>query len=181
MVANMLETLLGILASGGTGAIIGLVGSIAVKWLDLKVLKEKLVVEVKMAEIRTRELELEQAHALALAAKEIDKAEVEGKIALDVAEMQAFTESQKAQAVRYGGFVDSVRGLMRPVITVFLLIASTWVLYRVWQMVGGLTALEEEDLLALFKGQIDAMTFLTMTAVTWWFGSRPSAQKNSSQ
>lgn len=177
----MLETLLGILASGGTGAIVGLIGSIAIKWLDLKVLKEKLTVEVKMAEIRTRELELEQSHALALADKEIDKAEVEGKITLDVAEMQAFAESQKAQAIRYGGVVDSIRGLMRPVITLFLLIASTWILYRVWQMVGGLQALDQDELLALFKSQIDAMTFLTMTAVTWWFGSRPSAQKNSSR
>lgn len=177
----MLETLLGILASGGTGAIVGLIGSIAAKWLDLKVLKEKLTVEVKMAEIRTRELELEQSHALALADKEIDKAEVEGKITLDVAEMQAFAESQKAQAIRYGGVVDSIRGLMRPVITLFLLIASTWILYLVWQMVGGLQALDQDELLALFKSQIDAMTFLTMTAVTWWFGSRPSAQKNSSR
>lgn len=177
----MLETLLGILASGGTGAIVGLIGSFAIKWLDLKVLKEKLTVEVKMAEIRTRELELEQSHALALADKEIDKAEVEGKITLDVAEMQAFAESQKAQAIRYGGVVDSIRGLMRPVITLFLLIASTWILYRVWQMVGGLQALDQDELLALFKSQIDAMTFLTMTAVTWWFGSRPSAQKNSSR
>lgn len=180
MVTSMIGTLIDILSAGGTGAIVGLVGSIAVKWLDLKVLREKLTVEVKMAEIRTRELELEQAHALALADKEIDKAEVEGKIALDVAEMNAFAESQKEASVRYGGFVDQIRGLMRPIITVFLLAASTWILYRVWQMVGGLESLNERELLDLFRDQINAMSFLTMTAVTWWFGSRPS-HKNSPQ
>lgn len=176
----MLETLLGILSSGGTGAIVGLVGSILTKWLELKTLREKLTVEVKMAEIRTRELELEQAHALALADKQIDIARVEGEIARDVAEMEAFTQSQKAQTAMYGGWVDKVRGLMRPVITLFLLVVSTWVLWQTWVLVGGLESMNRYDLIEMFQAQIDAMTFLTMTAVTWWFGSRWS-QKNMPQ
>lgn len=168
----MLDAILGIFSSGGMGALVGLFGSVATKWLEYKTIGQKLIFEKEMAQIRTRELELEQQHAIALADKQIDIAKVEGEIQSDIASMAAFVESQKEQSLHYGGWVDQVRGLMRPIITMFLLTVSTWLMWEVWGRVDGLTSLEETELLALFRSLLDSVTFLTMTAVTWWFGSR---------
>lgn len=170
----MLETLLGILTSGGAGAIVGLIGSLATKWLEFKTLDKKLQFETEMARIRTQELELEQAHAIALADKQMQIAEVEGRIAADVAAMGAFTESQKEARVQYGGWVDQVRGLMRPVITLFLLTVTTAFAGMLWHRVGGFNALDGYQLVDLFDYLVRSAVFLTITAVSWWFGSRPT-------
>ena len=179
MVISMLEALLGILSSGGMGALVGLLGSVATKWLEYKTAGQRLVFEKEMAQIRTRELELEQQHALALADKQIDIARVEGEIQADVASMAAFVESQKEHAATYGGFVDQLRGVMRPLITSFLLGVSTWLMWSVWKRVDGLSSLSDTELLSLFHTLLDSVTFLTMTAVTWWFGSRWSQENKS--
>lgn len=168
----MLEVIASIMGSTGLGAVVGLIGSAFTKYLELKTLKERLAFEKSMAEIRTKELELEQAHAILVAEKKLELTQAEGEIQREVAEIGAFLESQRADAVRYGGWVDQVRGLMRPVITIFLLTLVTVFMWRVWQKVGGLEALDQKTIIALFDHMIRSVIFLTVTAVAWWFGSR---------
>lgn len=170
----MLETILSIMSSGGIGAVVGLVGSFATKFVEYKVLARKLQYEKEMAEIRTKELQLEHEHAIALADKSIELAETEGNIAADVASFDAFKEAQKELTVKYGTWVDKLRGTIRPIITIFLLTTSTVLMYKVWIMIGGLESYDEKQLFALFDRLVDAAIFLTMTSVTWWFGTRPS-------
>lgn len=168
----MFEAILGIFSSAGMGGIIGLAGGIASKWLEYKTIGQKLAFEKQMALIRTKELEMEMKQALALADKQMEIAQVEGEIQKDVAEMAAFTESQKAGQKVYGGWVDQVRGLMRPVITVYLLAISSFLTVLIWGTLGGLEAFPPEKLQDLFVYLVNASVFLTVTAVLWWFGSR---------
>ncbi len=170
----MLEAVIGLLSSGGLGAIVGLVGAIFTKKIEAQAQRDKLEHERSMTELRVKELEVEHQHALDLAEKQIEIAEAEAQIQRDVAEMNAFTESQKAQSVRYGSWVDSVRGLMRPLITTTLMIAFIVLVFVVWTRVGGLNALTGEQINALFTELLRAVIFLTITSVTWWFGSRPT-------
>ncbi|ABC28924.1 hypothetical protein HCH_02094 [Hahella chejuensis KCTC 2396] len=72
-------------------------------------------------------------------------------------------------------FVDAIRDLMRPLITVYLLILATFVTLNISRHLGGVGALSPVDLMVLYKEAIAQMLFLTTTAVTWWFGSRPSS------
>ena len=170
----MLEALLGIMSSGGIGAIVGLIGSFATKYVEFKVLDKKLFYEKEAALIRVRELELEHAHALAVADKQLDIALVEGRIQQDVASMDAFKESQKAAMVMYGGWVDKWRGAMRPTITTYLLVITTVITFLIWTKVGGIEGLTKEQTVSLFVYLVESAVFLTITAVTWWFGTRPS-------
>jgi|SRR6056300_1576129 len=170
----MLDAVLGIFSSGGMGAIVGLVGSIATKWLEYRTIGQKLKYEEKMALIRAKELQLEHTHAVAMADKALETAEVEGAIAADIAAMQAFTESQKVNQVLYGGWIDKIRGLVRPFITGYLLLITTWITILLWNTIGGLESMPQEELTDLFRHLVHAAVFLTITAVTWWFGTRPS-------
>ena len=73
-------------------------------------------------------------------------------------------------------FVDAIRGLMRPLITIYLLIIATFVVINIGSYIGGLESLEKAEMVTMFKNTITQIMFLVTTAVTWWFGSRPSQQ-----
>ena len=168
----MFEAILGIFSSAGMGGIIGLAGGIASKWLEYKTIGQKLEFEKQMALIRTREMSMELQHAIAMADKQMEISQVEGEIQRDVAEMAAFTESQKAGQKLYGGWVDQLRGTMRPFITTYLLLGSSLLTILLWWTLGGLDAFPPEKLQDLFVHLVDSSVFLTITAVLWWFGTR---------
>ena len=175
-----MDSLIGLFSTGGMGAIIGLAGSWMTKREDRKKAELDLQREIEIGNLRLKELEAESSHELAMADKEMERAEVEGDIAIESAEIGAFTESLKAQAKSTGiVFVDAVRGMMRPVITVFLLGLSTWLAVTVHTLVGGLKTISMTELFDLYEIIIQQIIFLTVTAVTWWFGSRPSKRENN--
>ena len=133
---------------------------------------------MKLAEIRKDEAKIEADHELALADKQIERAQVEGSVAIDQAEIEAFTDGLKEQSKNYGiKVVDGIRGLMRPLITVYLLVIATLLTLKINQLVGGLDSLEMSELKGIYDNVINQMLFLTATAVTWWFGSRSSSQR----
>lgn len=173
-----MEALLSILTSTGAGGIIGVVGSWLTKREERKNIQLQFERDVKLAEIRKDEAKIEADHELALADKQIERAQVEGSVAIDQAEVEAFTEGLKEQSKTYGiKAVDGIRGLMRPIITVYLLIIATLLTLKINQLVGGLDSLEMSELKGIYDNVINQMLFLTATAVTWWFGSRPSSQR----
>ena len=71
------------------------------------------------------------------------------------------------------GLADLLKGLARPAITIYLLIVSTWISKKAWdvlQSIGEpLTAVQASSLV---EQVITVVLYLTTTAVTWWFGDR---------
>lgn len=155
------------LTSAGFGSIIGLVGSFLTKREARKSKAQDYAHAEAMADRAMEELKLEgQLH--------IDAIQAEGEIQTEMAETNAFAESLKQGNKNTGiGFVDAIRGLMRPTITIYMLIIATYFTIKVSDLLGGLEVLEQAELLALYKQILKDMLFLTVTAVTWWFGSRP--------
>ena len=171
----MIET---ILSSSGLGAIVGVVGSWLTKREERANTELQLDHDIRMAEIRSEEARMEYDHALALADKKLEQTVVEGDVAVGQAELSAFTESLKSGSVSTGvRVVDAIRGVMRPVITIYLLIIGSYVAYQINAYVGGLSSLPTNELLSLYRDIISQILFLLTTAVTWWFGSRPSSSK----
>jgi hypothetical protein len=170
--------LVDLFATGGFGTVVGLLGSYLTKREERKQYELDAKHKLQMAEIRFKEVELENSHEIAIASKNIERAEVEGSIKIDGIEAKAFVESVKNSHTPIGvKLVDSIRGLMRPIITVYLLIVATILTFKIDDLVGGLTSLGPEKLFALYEDVIMQVVFLTATAVTWWFGSRPSRKK----
>lgn len=171
--------LLSFLTSSTAGGIIGVVGSWLTKREERKNAQLKFDYDVKMAEIRSAEAKAEAEHELAMADKQMERAQVEGNIALGEAELSAFQESLREQSKVYGiKIVDAVRGLMRPLITIYLLIIATLLMTKINELVGGVgNSFSPDELIQTYKGVIDQLLFLTATAVTWWFGSRPSSHR----
>ena len=83
------------------------------------------------------------------------------------------------QASRWLLAVDLVRGLVRPALTVFLIVQVYLLQKDINDMVamqGGLQALGLDKVMSLYASVVDMILYLASTAVAWWFGSRPPAQ-----
>lgn len=174
----MLDAIVGIFSSSGLGAIVGLFGSWLTKREERRNAELKYDYEVKMAQIRKQEAELEFNHELALADKKMEQAKTEGEIKMDIQEIEALRDSMKEQQMTYGiKFVDALRGMMRPVITIYLLLVASYVAFKIGGYIGGLEAIDTEELVSMYKDTISQVMFLLTTAVTWWFGSRPSSKR----
>lgn len=180
----MISEIAGILTGGGlstiAGSVIALIGTQMTKKNERLAKEKEYEHDFKMAELDIRNAQLEFDHAVELANKQIEETETEGAIAKDIEATKAFKESIKSQALMYGSsLVDGVRGLIRPVITCYLLIAMSYIAFSLHQAVGGLTVFPDLELFELYKQAINQIFFLGATAVTWWFGSRPSSVRKN--
>jgi hypothetical protein len=164
----MIAALVGIFTSSGFGALIGLLGGWLTRKEETKNLKAKYDYEVKMADLRRQEMEVE-------AKMQIKVVETEGAIQQDIVDGEAFLESLKEQKRGYGiKVVDAVKGLMRPFITLYVLAIATFIIINIGRIVGGLNAFDFDQLINIYKSVIAEILFICTTAITWWFGSRPS-------
>jgi len=154
------------LSSTGLGSIIGLVGGFASKYIDLKSIKYKNEHEAAMRKYDLIESSQERTHELSMADKQMERAQVEGAIVVEGKSIDAFSASQSNSKV------EGVLSFVRPLVTAYLLIASTALFITVWRKIGGLDNVSVEYIMALLTTMIDACIFLTVTCVSWWFGSR---------
>ena len=161
-----MEWLASVLSSSGLGSIVGLAGGIITKRLELKALSQEMSFKLKMRDYDIQESAQERSHEIDIANKNIERAKVEGEIKVESLEVGAFTESQK------NGAVDGVLRFVRPLITGYLLIVFTFLTIVVWQSVGGLESINEADRVGIFRDMLNAIIFLTVTCVAWWYGSR---------
>lgn len=155
------------LTTSGFGAITGLIGGIATKYIERKEKANERGYLLKSKELDIESLKLEHAHQVAIADKEIERAELEGEIKIEHAEIGAFTESQKTL-----GTLQGALRWVRPVITGYLLLFSTLLTVIVWDHVDGIEHFSPEELKDLLTKIVDYVLFLTVTAIAWWFGSR---------
>ena len=174
----MLEAIGSIFGSGALGGLFGMVGSYLQKKEERKLISEQNEHNLKMAKIDLQESKLDRLHTLQLADKQIEETQVEGEIAQDVSDSNAFGESLKAHAKSTGIlFVDAVKALMRPLITVYLIIVTTILYFSLSKVINGIEGLDVVVVTGLYKAIINDILFLTVTSVTWWFGSRTKNRK----
>jgi hypothetical protein len=169
----MIPAILSILSSSGFGAILGTVGAFFTRAQETKKQKQDNDFQLEMAKISLKESESERVHELEMADKERKQAETEGQIAGELIDSESFKESIISSRVKSGiKIIDGIRALMRPLITIYLLVVSTFMALKINTLVGGLESLPPEKMFGLYVQIISDLLFLTMTAVTWWFGTR---------
>lgn len=174
MIATIITGALSLFGSAGFGSILGMAGAWLTKREERENAKLKYAHDIEMQKLRVEELKAEQSHELAIADKEIQRAQTEGQIKVELGELGSFSQSLKEQTMKYGGWVDKVRGLIRPLITVYLLGLMSYIAMSLWIEMSGLAAFDRAELFTLFSDVINKLTFLTCTCILWWFGGRMS-------
>lgn len=75
------------------------------------------------------------------------------------------------------GLVDFLRGLMRPVLTLYLVLLSTWITYKAYILLDlTKSTMTTSEALNIFNDSISIIIYLTVSVVTWWFGDRRMAK-----
>lgn len=173
-----MDVILDLLGGGALGGIVGAIASIFKGAQERKQKEAEMSHEYRMTELSLKDSAQQQAHEIGMADKGIERAQAEGAIESDIAETEVFGKSIVSGLKDTGiAFVDAIRGLMRPAITVYVLGVATYLAINVAVLVGGLESLDRDYVLQLYARIIDDLMFLTMLAVSWWFGSRPTRSK----
>lgn len=163
-----MDWLVDALVGPGAAGITGLIGGAFSKYFEAKAKREQYRYEEAMRKLDIAEARLERDHELAMADKQMERAQIEGELAIDQEEMKAFTISQTE-----GNRVEGILRFVRPGITFYLLAAVSVLFGIVWIKVGGLSTFAPNDLNTLLVDMINAAIYLTVMCVGWWFGSRP--------
>lgn len=176
--------LLGGLATAASGGIFGMIGVGVKHWFDHKAEEAKRQFELAMRKLDREEMQLEHDLQMQTIEKQTERdiaianqnrltteTEVAGKI--ELSELAMRRESYAHDKATYGGgWVDKVRGLMRPGLTVFFAINMAIITYMLIQANNALFT-DPDYAQDMLRQVINAIIFLTNTSVTWWFGSRP--------
>lgn len=187
----MISEIVGIVGSAASGGLLGLAGTGIQALLKFFEVREEKKTQIALRELDIRELEMERQLAMQQAEIDLEKireqaagelAVIEERVAGEVmtASYEADRASYSLESVqRLTGFwknlagfalavVDVVRGLMRPLITVY----SLWLLSAIgWLMYTAADGVIPE-MPALWLEVVQAVILLATTSVTWWFGSR---------
>jgi len=171
---ELLGLIFGNIFSGGAT---GLIGVIAQRFFDFK--NKKLDIEIEREKRET---------VLAVARLNMEAADKEWaarhKIEETKGDSAAFTKSIWEETPRYSNpttltpkqqwvmvVLDALRGVVRPLLTIYLCALTTYVWFQVRSLMGG----EDLDLLAaleVWKMVVGNILYLTTTVVLWWFGTR---------
>ncbi len=144
----MIDALMTIMSSSGVGAITGgLFG-----WLN------------RREDRKTRQAD--QAY-------ELERIKAQSSADTTATEARAFEESQKTLSKA----ADTIKQLVRPIITGLLLYMVWGILQGLEQLTGGIASLPPEEAARLYREITLNIISLTATAVSWWFASRPSSIK----
>ncbi|SCY71069.1 hypothetical protein [Desulfoluna spongiiphila] len=189
----------------------GLTGLIGTVWSSYNQRKIKALEMSDRDRQRAHDVAMVEAESEAMMAEseaniKVTRTRVAGEI--EVAEVAAFAESQKAGQVRifdsgymdrlldmegwakcftipFGvllallfGLADAFKSMARPGITAYLLCVSTWITAKAWQLLEALNgpALTPEMAGGILSDTIHIVLYLTVTAVTWWFGDRMASK-----
>lgn len=107
-----------------------------------------------------------------LAKAKSDGALIKGELDVEKLEAKAFANSQLSG----NKFSEILKDLIRPAILTVLMFMSYEILVALDQLVGGISGLPKEDVIALYKAVVLNVLALTGTATGWYFSARTSKQ-----
>lgn len=183
------------------GGLTGLIGNVVTGFINYKTMKIKNEHEVAMLKAETEAMTKEAEMQIQVA-----KAKIEGEI--ELADTQAYIESQKSGREKHFsdkwvdklldidgkwrilsfpaavfisimfGFVDWLRGFMRPALTIYLTGMSTVITWMAWTILKeyGMEQITVQEAIGIYNQVVSIIIYLTVSCVTWWFGDRRMAK-----
>lgn len=186
-------TIIGTLISGVlSGGATGLLGVLLQRWFDLKSRDRDLTMlqlqhqqALALAQIESERARMRADADLAMADRAAEALEAQADSRSMVASYEADRATYLDAASQRGSrlarwcftLVDTVRGLIRPVLTAYLVVLATWMFLWARDLAGS-TALTPAEALNLIGQIVATLLYLTTACVLWWFGSRPPKGKN---
>lgn len=182
----MIATFLSLFSSSGMGVLLGHVFG----WLNRREDAKESAAK-RRHELDLRDKDREQITAEWQARSQIAAMESSARVQSDEAQAGAAMETAWAAAQAaahaadratyqgvWGGFVDGVRGMVRPVLTFMLVVAALCInCVLLWLLTESWPELDKAEKLRLSLMTLEWTLFQASSAVGFWFGSRPTVLK----
>ena len=164
----MITMLLSLLSSAGFGSIIGLIGGIANRFIDIKAKDGERKFELQKLDKERDYMKEEYAARNQLAT-------IEGEARTEAAAYTAMAESYKfAAPTNSNDLVDKVTRTIRPILTVLFFIFTCIIFAYVTSLILELrAAFSPQELLVIWKQIIEWVFFQAGVSIGWWFAMRP--------
>jgi uncharacterized membrane protein len=196
----LLGTLVTSILSGGAT---GLLGLVIQRWFDFRNRAQDLeLVRINHEQARAlakieservaRAAQAQETIAQAQADAQVGAAELEAQARADEAAARGYIASLEADRARYldaeaqrssrlarwaMAVVDFTRGMVRPVLTAYLVVVAHLMFYWAQQLAAQHgQQLSADQVHQLVLQIVGTLLYLATTAVVWWFGSRPPAR-----
>ena len=192
----LIETILGLITGIGGNVVSGIFKHKTAK-LELQKTTNEQAHEVAMVKAESDAMIMESKANIA-----ITKANIEGEI--EVADSNVYLQSQKEgnksffdnkwidklfavegrwRIITYPigslvavafGFIDFLRGIIRPTLTAYLVGLTTYITFLAWDVMeaAGLDLFTPEAAQEIFSNVTSIIIYLTVSCVTWWYGDR---------
>lgn len=180
----MLEVLGTIFGSIFSGGATGLIGVVLQRFADYKNKQLDMQLEAQRAanEIAKRRVDAEISAQEWAARTRVAEVEAAGREAVEDAkafaasfamEPQTWTGARKLSPAQTWLMVvlDFARGSVRPVLTVYLCMLTTYIWYQVSDVLGKQN-LDVAGAVSVWNTVVGTILYLTTTCVLWWFGTR---------
>jgi hypothetical protein len=171
----MITTLIALLTSGAGGGIVGMVGGIFKQGQERKERVSMAEIEAKRDAMEYENAKAERSHALVLleagAQLEIEKAQTEGDIEVELANQQSLGEAQEIFAtLKTTSGMDNFRASVRPVLAYWWSVLFTVLIGWAFVVYGDTITTETGGQLLL--GMFATLEFLTTSIGAFYFVSR---------
>jgi hypothetical protein len=172
----MLTAILAILSSTGVGSIIGLLGGIANRWIDLKNKDRDYAFELQ-------KMDKEREYLKDEIAGKVEVATIEGEAKIESSAYDALQASYSfAQTDRRDGWVDKFSKAVRPFLTLAFFFLSMYVFYEIHTLLKNAgEALDVAEVMKLYKYAIEWIFFQAGVSIGWWFAMRPGKLFNTKE
>jgi len=181
------------------GGLTGLFGNVITSWFKYKNAKLEYEHDEKMVNLETQAMIQEAQMQI-----EVTKTRIEGEIELadaaafttsqKVGSEKLFHEKWIDMIMANGNgkwtgwffklcgtiiaaafaFVDFLNTLMRPALTIYMVVGSSYITYLAWKIMeaAGISTLTSVQAVAIFQQVTSTMIYLAVSCITWWFGDR---------
>jgi hypothetical protein len=179
------------------GGLTGLIGNAVTSWTQYKTKSMEFTHKENMVKLETMAM-LEEAKAQI----SITKARIEGEVELaEVGAYKESIEAGKEKffgekwvdimldSTGWASYIlkpaamviamafailDLVRGMMRPLLTIYLTGLTSYITWLAWKILEakGISSLSVTNAVDLYTDVISTVIYLTVSAITWWFGDR---------
>lgn len=138
----------------------------------------KFQLEMRKVDMESTKLEAELA---------VRRAEQEAAATMALAEQASFDKSFDNDKATYSSnvtgmaqwvlvSVDAIRGLVRPVLTLWLCYLTGRVYAQTMALTGGIKSFDIAQLYIMLDNVINSILYIGSTVILWWFGTRPNSK-----
>jgi hypothetical protein len=180
---DLLATVLSSIFGGGAT---GLLGVILQRFADYKNKQLDMQLERQRAELEIAKRRVDAEIAAQEWAARTKVAQIEGETAQEVAQSEAFKASLFQEPSRYSSAtgltrgqqwilvgLDTLRGSVRPLLTLYLCVLTTLIWLNVKNVLGGAVISPDfTSAIEIWKIVVGHVLYLSTVVTLWWFGTR---------